>query len=315
MLAGEAVTEERVAELPEWVGLLGEVEPLLGRRALDREVDTVRTLRNRSWAVPSELAAVLVGRTPALFHCGVDDALLATLAGAVGHWRPEAASRLVDVEGHGREALGDVDLSRTVGWFTSSHPVRLDVTGIDLDQVRSGGPEAGRLVKAVKEQVRAVPGDGLGYELLRYLNPETGPVLEAGPAAQIGFNYLGRFATSASENSAQPWQLAGDTAMGGSTAPDIPSMHVLEGLALVRDTSDGPELEITLIWPSELLDEGDVEELGRTWLRMLDGLAAHTTDPTAGGHTPSDFHLLDLEQDEVDQFEAIAAKLEGGMSR
>ena len=101
---------------------------------------------------------------------------------------------LVDLEGHGRHP-GDAgtDLSRTVGWFTAVHPVRLDPGLLPWDEVAAGGPGLGRAVKLVKEQLRAVPGDGLGFGLLRYLNPQTGPVLAAAAEPQIGFNYLGRF--------------------------------------------------------------------------------------------------------------------------
>ncbi|MGW2230889.1 amino acid adenylation domain-containing protein [Streptomyces formicae] len=314
LLAAEATAASRVAELPDWLVLLGKHQRPLGRHPLDRNVDAAHTLRRRSWVVPAHQAATLVGRTPAAFHCGVDDVLLAALVGAVAHWRPGAgAGLLVTVEGHGREQLGDTDLSRTVGWFTSAHPVRLEVTGADLDAAMAGGRAAGTLVKAVKEQARAVPGDGLGYELLRHLNPETGAVLDTAPAAQIGFNYLGRFAEGAER--AGDWQLAGAAGTGGSAGQDMPAMHVLEGIAVVRDTQEGPELTVTLSWPERLLSADDVECVGHTWVRLLGGLAAHTEEPDAGGHTPSDFHLLDLEQDEIDQFQAIAAKLEGGLSR
>jgi nonribosomal peptide synthetase CepB len=305
LLAAQAVSEERGAELTDWVALLGEAEPSLTRRALDPAVDVAQTLRHRSWVVPPRQAGTLVGQTPGAFHCGVHEVLLATLAGAVAHWRQDAhRTLLVDIEGHGREPLGDVDLSRTVGWFTSVHPVRLDVVGADLDSAMAGGAAAGTLVKSVKEQVRSVPGDGLGYELLRYLNPETGPVLEAAPTPQIGFNYLGRFGAGGGAGPVGPWQMAGETAIGGSADPDMPATHVLDASAVVRDTPDGPELTITLSWAGRLLEEADAERIGQAWLAMLDGLAAHTTDPTAGGHTPSDFALLNLAQHQIDELEA-----------
>jgi nonribosomal peptide synthetase CepB len=262
--------------------------------------------------VPAEQAATLVTETPGTFHCGVDEVLLSALAGAVAHWRPGAAPGIVvDVEGHGREPGDgvDVDLSRTVGWFTSTHPVRLNVADVDLPQALAGGQAAGQLVKAVKEQARSVPGDGLGYELLRYLNPQTASELAALPSPQIGFNYLGRFAAGASGTGSEagtvgPWQLAGETAVGGSADPDMPVSHVLEAGAVVRDTAEGPELTVSLGWASGPLEEADAERLGQAWLAMLGGLAAHTADPTAGGYTPSDFALLDLAQDEVDELEA-----------
>ena len=101
--------------------------------------------------------------------------------------RAAGAGVLVDVEGHGREEVSaDIDLSRTVGWFTSLYPVRLDVGGVDVEEALGGGAALGRALKLIKEQLRAVPGNGLGYGLLRYLNPRTGSQLAGFAAAQIG---------------------------------------------------------------------------------------------------------------------------------
>ncbi|MFJ8139474.1 amino acid adenylation domain-containing protein [Streptomyces sp. NPDC096013] len=311
-LQRSAEDPRRVAELANWVEVVRTAdEPLIGRRALDPAVDTVASLRRSSWSVPMGEAAVLVGEVPGVFHCGLHEVLLATLAGAVAGWRTgfgaEPGGFLVEVEGHGREPLSEgMDLSRTVGWFTAAYPVRLDASDVDLAEAAAGGAAAGALVKRVKEQVQAVPGDGLGYGLLRHLNPETASVLEGLPVPQIGFNYLGRFATAggAGARSAEPWQSAGDTAVGGAADPGMPVPHVLDVGAVVADTASGPELTLTLSWPEALLDEADVQELGLAWLGLLNGLAAHTADPSAGGHTPSDFSLLDLDQDEVDDLEA-----------
>ncbi|WP_405836830.1 non-ribosomal peptide synthase/polyketide synthase [Streptomyces sp. NBC_01518] len=310
----------RVGELEAWVDMVAgtarDGEPLIGRRPLDPAVDTTSTLRLLSWSLPADEAAVLVGETPRVFHCGLHELLLATLAGAVTRRLPGSGSGgfLVEVEGHGREALSEgMDLSRTVGWFTAAYPVRLDASGLDLAEAAGGGAAAGALVKRVKEQVQAVPGDGLGHGLLRHLNPETGPVLEALPVPQIGFNYLGRFATAGAEpGPVEPWQTAGDAAVGGAADPGMRVLHALAAGAVVADTASGPELTLTLSWPGALLDETDVDELGLAWLELLSGLAAHTAGPQAGGHTPSDFSLLDLDQDEVDDLEAIAAELDEG---
>ncbi|MEU7260748.1 non-ribosomal peptide synthetase [Streptomyces rimosus] len=310
LLVTQATDASRTAELADWTALLGAAGPQLGTRAPDPATDTAATLRRRSWTVTGAAAATVVNRAPAAFHCGAHDVLLATLAGAVAHWRPEAgAGLLVDIEGHGREPLDGTDLTRTVGWFTSVHPVRLDLTGIDLPQALTGGPAAGALLKAVKEQARAVPGDGLGYELLRHLNPETGPALDALPAPQLGFNYLGRFTGGADGAPVAPWQPAGTAAVGGTAAPDLPARHALEASAVVRDTPDGPVLDLALSWPAALLDETAVDRLGDAWLDLLGGLATHADAPGAGGHTPGDFPLLDLTQDSVTALEAAVPSL------
>ena len=93
------------------------------------------------------------------------------------------------LEGHGREALfEDVDLSRTVGWFTSIYPVLLDMHLQD----KNGQP--GMLLKMVKEQIRNIPHNGIGYGLLRYLcvDPAISEQMRTAPQPEISFNYLGQ---------------------------------------------------------------------------------------------------------------------------
>ncbi|QCX74847.1 Linear gramicidin synthase subunit B [Streptomyces sp. YIM 121038] len=305
-LVEQAHQDHRVAELDAWTTVLGAGAPPLGDRALDPARDTVATLVHRTWTVPPEQARTLVGAAPAAFHCGVDEVLLAGLAGAVAHHRPEAAGGLVvDVERHGREPLDGTEPTRTVGWFTSTHPVRLDLSALDVAEARAGGPATGLLLKTVKEQVRAVPGDGLGHGLLRHLNPDTAPTLAALPHPQIGFTYLGRFAADGGTRGVvAPWAAAGRTALGGSAPPGMPARHALDARAVVRDTPEGPELTLTLSRPGGLLDDTAADGIGRAWLDQLTALAVHTADPAAGGHTSSDFPLVDLGQDEVDELEA-----------
>ena len=193
----------------------------------------------------------MLTRVPAAFHGGINDVLLAGLVVAIADWcrrRGRGAGHagqavLVDLEGHGREEVfADVDLSRTVGWFTSLFPIRLDAGGLDLDEAISGGPALGRALKLIKEQLRALPDHGLGYGLLRYLNPETASQLSGLAVPQIGFNYLGRFAAPA----AADWGPAAEAAMLGGGDPAMPLAHALEVNALTLDAADGATL--TAIW-------------------------------------------------------------------
>ncbi|WP_143219976.1 non-ribosomal peptide synthetase, partial [Actinomadura sp. CNU-125] len=158
---------------------------------------------------------------------------------------------------------------------------------------------AGTLIKQVKEQVRGVPGDGLGYGMLRHLNPDTAPVLAGLPVPRIAFNYLGRF--TAVEGA---WLPVGD-GLAAVGAADGPTRHVLDAEALVHDLPEGPELTLRLSGPDgEILDD-----LAGRWAAMLAGLAAHAADPAAGGHTPSDFPLVALGQEQVDELQAASPGL------
>ena len=323
LLAAAAGQDQTAGELGWWQQVLDGGDPLVGSRPLG-PADTAGGMRRMAVPVPGDLAGLLTGQVPAAFGCGVHEVLLAALAVAVMRWRPgRCGGVLVDVEGHGREQVSaDVDVSRTVGWFTSHYPVRLDPGAVAFTEVAAGGPAAGQLLKRVKEQVRAVPGNGLGFGLLRYLNPHAAPVLAGYPVPQIGFNYLGRFTAAGLDEGGlgqEPaegrdpvvWRLAGRT-LGGSTDPGLPAGHVLEVSGLVRDLPGGPQLALTLAWAGQLLDEPEAAELARLWAAALAGLAAHAARPGAGGLTPSDLPLVSLDQNELEEFEEVAREIEEG---
>ncbi|MDQ0045710.1 amino acid adenylation domain-containing protein/non-ribosomal peptide synthase protein (TIGR01720 family), partial [Variovorax boronicumulans] len=304
-LNAEALSARRLAELPLWQSIVGASDPLLSHRPLDATRDTVATARRLTLSLPSTLTSALLTQVPALFHGRINDVLLTAFALAVAHWRrrrssEQASGVLFDLEGHGREEIfQDIDLSRTVGWFTSIFPMRLDLQGIDLDDALRGGPHMGRALKQSKEQLRALPDNGLGFGLLRYLNPETSKVL-AGATPQIGFNYLGRFAAPR----AQDWAAAPEASgLGGSRNQDMPLAHAIDMNALVRDRIEGPELHASWAWASELFGEEDIRDLAKGWFDALEALVSHAQRSDAGGFTPSDFPLLTLAQPELERLE------------
>jgi non-ribosomal peptide synthase protein (TIGR01720 family) len=276
-------------------------------RALDPERDVHGTARSLTFRLPPEYTAPLLTTVPAAYHAEVNDVLLTALALAVVSWQRGRGSGggtgvLVDLEGHGRQDVGEgLDLSRTVGWFTSLHPVRLDPGDTRWERGNAADLGLGRALKRVKEQLRAVPEHGIGYGMLRHLNPDTAPVLGALPAPWIGFNYLGRFPGSEGGE----WQEAAESDALGPVADARLSMpHALELNAVTQDLTSGPQLVGSWTWPAELLDEDDVSELGQLWLAALRALVAHTALPGSGGLTPSDVRPAEVEQQELERLEA-----------
>ncbi|MEU2791326.1 condensation domain-containing protein [Streptomyces sp. NPDC007100] len=308
-LAATAGTSSCRAELPVWEKILAPGEPPLGGRPLDPDRDTPANAVQVAATLPPPVTAGLLTEVPAAFYSGTGDLLLATLAAAVAEWRAARGTGpgpvVVEVEGHGREPFTeDMDLSRTVGWFTCAYPVRLDPGPADTGDIRAGGPAAGRLVKRIKEQLGAVPGNGLGYGVLRHLDPGTGPALAALPTASIGFNYVGGLADGGpGRNGASPdgWRLLG---LGGETAEDTALAHTLEATGSVRHGPDGPELHLSLWCSRHLIDESALRELCEGWAALSTGLAAYADRPGAGGHVPSDFPLVALSQQQIEQLEA-----------
>ncbi|MFJ2511483.1 amino acid adenylation domain-containing protein [Streptomyces griseoviridis] len=305
LLTEEATKPERVRELLWWTEVLMSAPPLL-----DRPLGPARTVRERTLVLPEDATAALLTTLPAAYRATAPDVLLTALALAVAGWRAERAepgrSLLVGVEGHGRveDAVGadGVDLSTTVGWFTTFHPVGIDPGPLDLDEALAGGPAAGLALKRVKEQLRAAPDHGLGYGLLRHLNPDTAPALDKLPQPQIGFNYLGRF--TASESAAQPWELAPEApVLRVPPDPGRPAAFGLEINAVAVEEAGAARLHLAAGWPESFLAPAEADRLLALWEHALRGLARHADATPAAGLTPSDLPLVELTQEDIDDFE------------
>ncbi|MFI6406277.1 non-ribosomal peptide synthase/polyketide synthase [Streptomyces sp. NPDC050548] len=273
--AGDPATED---ELPWWTSALAEGAGLPLARPLDPARDTVATTRYLSLTLPADLTEPLLSRAPAAFGATVNDVLLTAFALAVGEWRTRTlgAQRtggpvLVDLEGHGREEqlAGDADLSRTVGWFTSVVPVRLDPGQADLADAFAGGPALDTALARVRAHLTALPTAGIGYGLLRHLNSGTGPLLAQLAEPQIEFNYMGRFDRPA----AADWSYAPeDDAADLDADPGQPMSHALTLNAITENRPEGPELSAHWAYAAELLTEERVQDLARTWFRALEAV-------------------------------------------
>ncbi len=308
-LADLAVSPAVLAELPYWEHCLDRGSPLLPDAVLEPTRDTVGHAAHLRRELPVALTRALLGAVPTAFHARINDVLLTALAVAVAAWRRGRASGddgavLIDLEGHGREAQDpSLDLSRTVGWFTSLYPLCLDLRGIDPDDDLA----IGGALKRVKEQLRAIPRQGLGYGLLRHLHADARSRLAAHPQPQISFNYLGRFAA----NGDADWDPVGDdAALDGGADPLMPLFHLLEINALTLDGPDGPRLGVDWGWAPAHLAEAEVADLAAAWQRALEAMARLVERPGTGGHTPSDFPLTALSQSQVDRLEAANPGLE-----
>ncbi|MEU8712515.1 non-ribosomal peptide synthase/polyketide synthase [Streptomyces sp. NPDC048663] len=212
--------------------------------------------------------AALLRHAPTAYRTRVNDVLLAALALALARWTGRERVRL-DLEGHGREDLFDgVDLSRTVGWFTTVHPVVLQVTAPD-----DLGPDRDwrGLVKSVRRQLRAVPGNGLGYGALRTFGPpEVRRRLGDGAHSPVVFNYLGQ------------WDARPETAHGGLVRvehgsfgqdhdPRDPGSHMVEVVGAVQ----GGRLAFTWLHRPGVHDTPSVRRAAEDFAEALRRLARH----------------------------------------
>ncbi|WP_328730753.1 amino acid adenylation domain-containing protein [Streptomyces caniferus] len=294
------------AELPLWEGMTALPDPHLSTRPADPGKNTRGTARHHTAVLPASLTEPLLTTVPAAVHAGVEEVLLTGFALALAEWRRRrgtggGSAVLIDLERHGRDEDGHCDLSRTVGWFTAMHPLRLD-PGVRWHETTRAGAGTEAALKRVKEQLRVLPDKGIGYGLLRYLNPRTAPVLSDAATPQIGFNYLGRVRVDRAAD--DDWGAAPETVHIAPMDPDMPFAHSLELNAVTHDSAGGPQLKVTWSWPDALFDESEIRDLTDLWFAALSTLATHADDPAAGGHTPSDLPLVDLLQDEIDELES-----------
>lgn len=316
-LAEESRTADRTAELPYWMAQSAAGQAPLGRRPLDPAEDTYGHAGSLRVTLPPETTAALLTTVPTAFNGEINDVLLSTFALAVADWRSRSGTGadegdvLLELEGHGREQIVEsADLSRTVGWFTTAFPLRLTPGTGRTAPPCATGDELGRAVKRVKEQLRALPDHGIGYGLLRHLNPQTGRLLAARPTPAIGFNYLGRFRVGSAAGAWSPD--GGGAVIGTGVHPDMPLRHTLAVTPVTEDSADGPRLAADWLWADGVLTHDEVHDLAATWFRVLTRLVEHTAALGAGGLTPSDVPLVSLGQEEIEGLEAIAAESGSG---
>ena len=324
-LFDHAQTAAVLQEVDYW---LSQFNPLPGRLPIDFPHRTGPGRKPAPATVAVSLSAaetrLLLQDLPRVFRTQINDVLLTALALTFADWTGQR-SILLELEGHGREPLfEEVDLSRTVGWFTSVFPVRLDVgdTGSAVETLKS-----------VKEQLRRIPHRGIHYGLLRYCSGDRHIVnrLQALPQPEISFNYFGQLDyVTVSPASTDQAELPPDAAMNAGSAPSqerpsarasdtvnppnkalLPQRRVQKGASDARGTaswrldinggvSDG-QLWFTWTYNARIHRRATIEAVADRFLQALRALLAHGESETAAGASPSDFPLARLDQEQLDR--------------
>jgi len=251
---------------------------------------TEASARTVSVSLGIEETRALLQEVPKAYQTQTDEVLLTALVQTFMQWTGERYV-LVDLEGHGREAIGkDIDLSHTVGAFSALFPMLLEVG-------EEEGP--GDLLRSVKEQLRRIPHTGIGYGLLRYLrgNVEIVEKLRALPQAEVQFTYLSPLDQILPASS--PFGLVRQ-AVGPVHSLRGSRSYVLEVNAFVTEG----QLHLDWIYSESVHRRGTVEHLAQVFMQALRSLIAHCQSPVAGGYTPSDFPLADIDQRQLDKIMA-----------
>ncbi|MFG0679727.1 amino acid adenylation domain-containing protein, partial [Pseudomonas sp. xss_4] len=279
-----AQTPALAEQLPYWQAqVAGAADHLPGARphaSLEkRHACTVHT------RLDDTLTRQLLQQAPAAYRTQVNDLLLTALTRVICRWTGQA-SALIQLEGHGREALFDeVDLTRTVGWFTSAFPVRLD----DAAEVTDA-------IKRVKQQLRAIPDKGIGYGALRYMaSAQSQAALNGLAEPRITFNYLGQFDGSFASDQGALFVPASEDA-GAEQGAEAPLGNWLS----INGQVYAGQLRLGWTFSEAMFERSDIERLAQDYARELSQLVAHCLLPGSAGVTPSDFPLAMLDQPQLD---------------
>lgn len=312
-----AAVPGRAGELPTWIGNTGASSggptPVVDTARIatgsPSHRNTIRDAESISVETDSAIAQSILTEAPETLGGTISDIMVTALALAVadrhGNGRGHGALVRLDVEGHGREesTVADADLSSAVGWFTSLYPMAVDLRSIDPSAAVPGSSALTRAVKIVKDGRLSLRDNGIGYGMLRHLDPKSSAILASAPPVDIGFNYLGRLTLG--EHTGAAWSAAPESrSLSGAVDEDMPVSHALEIGAVTEDRDGVSIIGARFGYVPSLVPEHVATDLAQSWVRFLGYLAEHAhLGGTTIGLTPAELTAGGIDQDEIDEFE------------
>ena len=234
-----------------------------------------------------EYTASLLQDVPKAYHTVINDILLCALAVTLCKWGKKHHV-VIGLEGHGREDIDkEIEIGRTVGWFTSLYPVLLEV---------DPGGSVASMIKGIKEQLRSVPDKGLGYGVLKYINQEKN--LQEKMSWDILFNYLGQLDTAVS---AGKYLTIAEQSVGTPRN----EAHILYEKITITGFIKSGKLELNWNYSTKHYRDDTIIKLAEDYMSNLSLLIVHCSERQRTGsvYTPSDYGLgKDITNEELDKF-------------
>ncbi|MDD4111508.1 MAG: amino acid adenylation domain-containing protein [Herbinix sp.] len=226
------------------------------------------------------------------YNTEINDILLAALCITIREWSG-LDKILIDLEGHGREEILDnVDICRTVGWFTSVYPLFIDMTKLGHFTERK---ELGCFIKHIKERIRHIPDKGIGYGILKYLSaPENKQDLVFRQNPDICFNYLGQY----SDQEEQGMITLSDMNSGKQIGPEVKRQHSLEITGCIKHN----QLNISLNFNRKEYEEENIKRCTKIYKSILEEIISYCISKEKTEITPSDMTYNSLSMEELDDF-------------
>jgi amino acid adenylation domain-containing protein/non-ribosomal peptide synthase protein (TIGR01720 family) len=266
-----------------WLALLKKCNQQFPRD-YDRGANTLDSAQGLSFELDERQTHDLLKAVPQRYHTEINDILLTALSLSLYRFNG-LTDVAVMLEGHGREdILENVDVSRTVGWFTSMYPV---VMQLQPQQA------LGRQIKEIKELLHQFPHKGIGYGILKY---GAAPSEKALPEVQvpISFNYLGQFDTDIAGKSFRLSTHGRGSEQDGSTLRD--SLWDISGMV-----SEG-KLWIGITYSRHHYDHAHMEEFISLYRNALQEIISHCMSRATSELTPSDLSYSEISISDLETF-------------
>ncbi|WP_235843092.1 condensation domain-containing protein, partial [Metabacillus fastidiosus] len=262
---GEKLAREKkywVETLKENVGFLETKEEV--ERYWYEDSDTFSTILEK------EETRKLLRETNQAYHTEINDLLVTALLVATREVTGENRIR-ISLEGHGREQIMEgLDISRTVGWFTTKYPVLIDL-GEETDLSMT--------IKMVKESLRKLPNKGIGYGILKHLSEDE----ELRKAAQppLLFNYLGQMD--------EDLQNAVFSSSSLPTGESIGNKHTRENAMEMNAVVLDGRLIIDTTYNTKVYSEETVKDFTEAYKEALYAVIRHCVSKEQAERTPFDY--------------------------
>lgn len=266
------VTDEVKAQLSYWENIKRNYQELKADHTFQMSVK-ITDFDQCSVKLNADQTSGLLKDVPKVYHTEINDILLSALAKTLSNWTGNARVT-IGLEGHGRYNTNiEMDIARTIGWFTSLYPLLINVPEVLT---------SANLIRSVKEQLRQIPGKGLGYGVLKYINNES--ALQGSNPWDIVFNYLGQFDNVLRESI---WISAAVESPGQSRSP----LQTGEEKLSVNSFITEGELVLSWSYSKKHYEYDTIKKLAETFITNLGALIDHCTQQKITFHTPSDFGL------------------------
>jgi len=279
-------SEKLSSEYDYWLSIAHSNFNSIPKDSAEDNNNTVESSDTVSLIIEEQMTESILQEVPKVYNTKINDVLLTALILAYKKWSDENRL-LINLEGHGREELFEnIDVSRTIGWFTSIFPIKLEAENPE---------DIGGSLKSVKEKMRQIPNNGIGFGLLKYLNNDENinEKLHFDHQPEIIFNYLGQITGQVS--AASDWKLGKGTIKLSQNKNGIRS-HLIEINSLIIEN----KIRMEFVYSKNIHNKETIEQFSKYYEEALISIIEHCKSPEAGGYTPSDFSAADLNQQELD---------------